>query len=163
MSRQLIRMPTISNVMQLLNAKTAAKFGTTSKSLKSLAHHRLAPIRARHNVSSMKAARLGRVRYKSNKMSQNLNKIYKSLKAVGMLNAVLNSDIYKNLNNQIKTYGYLRNVTITQKEQDRLIRKIIKMKAILVNKLKERHKQYKNLYNRSILSPSSHGSTPNFT
>jgi hypothetical protein len=142
-------MPRVSDILPLLNAKTAAKFGTVSKTLSKVSRHRLANVKSRKTVTSHQAAKIGMARYKTTKKNQNLNKIYNSLNDVGILSQ---SNMFnRNVNGYIQLYGNLRNASITQKEQDRLKRKMIKLKSILLREIRRRRENafYRNLNNMS--------------
>ena len=154
-------MPKLSNIIHLLPPREAARLGATSRTMRNLSRHRLAPIRARHNVAATQAARLARTRYKANKRSHNLNKIYNSLEAVGILYNLKNFANKNEMKEFINLYGKLQNSSINLQEQARLQRKMIKWRRTLVQNMQTRIKQYHNLYNRNILNMSP-GSTPNY-
>lgn len=149
-------MPRVSDILQLLNAKTAAKFATTSKTLRKVARHRLSNVKSRKTVTSHQAAKLGRVRYKTTKKNQNLNKIYNSLNRVGMANRMREY----NVNKFINLYENALNVSLTGKEHQRLINKMKKWKSELVNEIVKRNFERYQVRMNSIFG--SQGSTPNY-
>jgi hypothetical protein len=108
-------MPELKNVLFLLDPKIASRAATTNKKTRNAARHRMLPPRAKYTRAATQAAKLGKVRYKSNKKSQNLNKIYNSLGYMGIANQAHRN----NINNYINLYNQLRNASITQKEKDR--------------------------------------------
>lgn len=123
-------------VIQLLDPRTAAMLATAGKSARKAARHRLDTITSKKTMAAYQAAKLGRDRYKSAKKSQNLNKIYNSLGRMGIVNEV---NWYRNsIQNYINLYGNLKNISIPQKEQDRLKRKMMKWKATLANEIQKR-------------------------
>jgi hypothetical protein len=104
--------------------------------------------------AAAKAARRIRAQYKANKRSKNLNKIYNSLEAVGILYNLKNFANNNEMKEFINLYGKLQNNSINLQEQARLQRKMIKWRRTLVQNMQNRIKQYHNLYNRNILSMS---------
>ena len=147
-----IRMPELKNVLFLLDPKIASRAATTNKKTRNAARHRMLPPRAKYTRAATQAAKLGKVRYKSNKKSQNLNKIYNSLGYMGIANQ---ANWYNNINNYIILYNQLRNASITQKEKDRLKRKMIKWKSILGKEIQKRIQQYRILNEIDTLNMNS--------
>ena len=148
MSRQLIRMPTISNVMQLLNAKTVAKFGTTSKSLR---------VESKHRMASPRAKKLKQAAMKARANARNLNIIFNRLTRVGLENQI---NIYKgHMKEYINLYNQLEHaMNITPEEKKRLLYKMRVFQKILFKEITDRLKA-----RNTQRSPSNHGNTPNFT
>ncbi len=146
-------MPKLDNVLAFLNPRTASKAATANKKTRSAAKVRMSSPRAKYTMVATQAAKLGKVRYKSDKKSQNLNKIYNSLGRVGIENHA--SWFRNNINSYIKLYNNLKNASITPKEKDRLKRKMIKWKAILVNEIQKRINQYHRLHEMNILNTNS--------
>jgi hypothetical protein len=143
----------LNNVVFLLDPKAASRAATANKKTRSAAKVRMASPRARYTKVATQAAKLGKVRYKSNKKSQNLNKIYNSLKSMGIENHA--SWYSNNINSYIRLYENLRNTSITQKEKDRLERKMIKWKSILLNEIQKRINQYHRLHGMNNLNMSN--------
>lgn len=134
----------LNNVVFLLGPKAASMAATANKKTRSAAKVRIASPRAQYTKVATQAAKLGKVRYKSDKKSQNLNKIYNSLRSMGIANHA--SWYSNNINSYIRLYENLRNTSITKNEQERLKRKMIKWKAILVNQIQKRNNQYRRLH-----------------
>ena len=151
MSRQLVGMPTISNVMQLLNAKTAAKFGTTSKSMGAESKRRMA---------SPRAKKLKQAAMKARANARNLNIIFNRLTRVGIENQI---NIYKgHMKEYINLYNQLEHaMNITPKEKARILYKMRVFQKILVKEITDRLKARNTMYAQR--SPSNHGNTPNHT
>jgi hypothetical protein len=144
-------MPTISNVMQLLNAKNAAKFGTTSKSMRDESKRRMA---------SPRAKKLKQAAMKARANSRNLNIIFNRLTRVGLENQI---NIYEgHMKEYINLYNQLEPaMNITPKEKARLLYKMRVWQNKLFNEIIKRQRQRNTMYAQR--SPSNHGNTPNFT
>jgi hypothetical protein len=151
-------MPRVSDILPLLNARTAAKFGTVSKNVRNAARVRMTSPRAIHKKAIHQSATIGRARYKSSKKSENLNKIYNSLNRVGMANRVRDY----NINKFINIYKESLNVYLTGKEHERIIRKMKKWKTELANEIEKRNIQRHKLRMANLFNMSSQGSTPNY-
>jgi hypothetical protein len=147
-------MPNYRDILQFLNERSAARLGATSRDARNLARYRLAPIRPRRTMAAIQAAKIGKARYKADKKSQNLNKIYKSLEAIGILNMLEDYNRNNALNNYINLYGNLRNQSMKRKEQVRLQHKMFKWKSTLVRELLKRNRIQRELYNRNMSSPN---------
>jgi len=145
-------MPNISNVTHLLNAQTAAKLGTASKSMRAESKRRMA---------SPRAKKLKQATMKARANARNLNIIFNRLTRVGIETNI------RNFNGHMKEYINFYNrlepaMTIKQeKEKARILHKMRSWQKILfkeiTNRLEARNKMY------AQRSPSNHGNTPNFT
>ena len=141
-------------IVNILNARTASKLGTVNRTTRNAARRRMAYPRARKTKVVHQAAHLGRVRYKTNKKSQNLNRIHDSLNRMGIVN---HASWYRNdMNSFIRLYGNLKNSSITKAEHDRLLRKMKKWKGELVHELQKRNNQKRNF------NLASQGSVSNY-
>ena len=140
-------MPTVSNIIPLLNAKTAAKFGTTSKSLR---------VESKRRMASPKAKKLKQATMKTRANSRNLNIIFNRLTRVGLENQI---NLYKgHIKAYINLYKNLEHgMNLTPKEKARILYKMRVWKNILFNEITNRLKARNQMYARR--SPSS---TPNY-
>ena len=143
----------MQSIMNILNARTASRLGTVNRTSRNAARHRMKSRQAQKTKVVHQAARIGRVRYKANKKSQNLNRIYDSLNRMGIVN---HASWYRNqMNNFIRLYGNLKNSSLTKAEHERLLRKMKKWKGELVNEIQKRNNQKRQLRNFNLASQGS--------
>jgi hypothetical protein len=134
-------MPKLDDVLAFLNPRTASMAATANKKTRSAAKVRM---------SSPTAKRTMKNALKAKAQSKNLNNVYNSLWRLGEY-SILN----KNVNTIIGFYPYLRNNSLTQKQQDRLLRIMKSRKANLRKELNERNKQRMRIFEKSILNTNS--------
>jgi len=139
----------MDRIIQFLNVKTASKLGTANKKSRNEARRRMNSQRARGTRVAHQAARVGRARYKLNKKSRNLNRIYESLRTMGIENHA--SWFRNDVNSFVNLYGNLKNNSLTRAEHERLQRKMRKWKNELINEIQKRNNQRRRIHNMNIL------------
>ena len=141
-------MPKLNNVLFLLDPKKASIAATANKKTRSAAKNRM---------SSPTAKRTMKNALKAKAQSKNLNNVFNSLLRLGRY-GIAN----RNANNIIGVYPYLRNNSLSQKQQDRLLRIMKSRKANLRKELNKRNNQRMRIFEKNLLNTNSNQSNRNY-
>jgi hypothetical protein len=141
-------MPKLNNVLFLLDPKTASMAATASKNVRKAGKNRMMSPTAKRTMKNA---------LKAKAQSKNLNNVYSSLMRLGQY-GIAN----RNANNIIGVYPYLRNNSLTQKQQDRLLRIMKSRKANLRKELNKRNNQRMRIFEKNLLNTNSNQSNRNY-